>query len=179
ALESAPVLQGPPPPPVPIPSGASSIEGTVVKFGTGEPIAAADVSLQMLQGPGAAPMGPPAVIQTGADGKFAFRNLAAGNYRLVALRAEGFVVAEYGQRTPNGRCRPLLVAEGQSVSAVNMAMLPTGSISGRILDRDGEPLARAQVQALQLMYRDGRKVVKIIQSVQTNDVGEYRLFWLP
>ncbi|HTG73580.1 MAG TPA: M56 family metallopeptidase, partial [Terriglobia bacterium] len=179
ALESAPVLQGPPPPPVPIPSGASSIEGTVVKFGTGEPIAAADVSLQMLQGPGAAPMGPPAVIQTGADGKFAFRNLAAGNYRLVALRAEGFVVAEYGQRTPNGRGRPLLVAEGQSVSAVNLAMLPTGSISGRILDRDGEPLARAQVQALQLMYRDGRKVVKIIQSVQTNDVGEYRLFWLP
>jgi beta-lactamase regulating signal transducer with metallopeptidase domain len=160
-------------PPAPVAAaGAGSIEGTVVKFGTSEPIAGADVSLQMLPGP-------PTLIQTGADGKFIFRNLPAGNYRLVALRAEGFVVAEHGQQSPNGRGRPVPVAEGQTVGNIRLAMMPTGSISGRILDRDGEPLGRAQVQALQATYRQGRKILKIVQSVQTNDIGEYRLFWLP
>ena len=161
-----------------MPTGAGSIEGTVVKFGAGEPIAAADVSLQMLPGPGAI-LSPPSIIQTTTDGKFSFRNLAPGNYRLVALRAEGFVVAEHGQRTPNGRGRPVPVAEGQQVAGITLAMMPTGSISGRIVDRDGEPLGRAQVQALQATYREGRKILKIVQSVQTNNVGEYRLFWLP
>jgi beta-lactamase regulating signal transducer with metallopeptidase domain len=158
---------------------SASIEGTVVKFGTGEPIAGADVSLQTLPGPGATSIAPPTVLQSGPDGKFIFRNLSAGTYRLVALRAEGHAVAEYGQRTPNGRGRPIPVADGQRVTNVTLAMMPTGSISGRILDRDGEPLGRAQVQALQATHREGRKILKIVQSVQTNDVGEYRLFWLP
>jgi beta-lactamase regulating signal transducer with metallopeptidase domain len=167
-------------PPTVVPAaGGGSIAGIVVKFGTSEPIAAADVSLQMLPGPAATSISPPSIIQTAPDGKFSFRNLAAGNYRLVALRAEGFVVAEHGQRTPAGRGRPVPVAEGQQVANVTLAMMPTGSISGRIVDRDGEPLGRAQVQALQPAYREGRKILKIVQSVQTNDVGEYRLFWLP
>jgi protocatechuate 3,4-dioxygenase beta subunit len=173
-------LAQPQPPQGPGPAGAApqatgtaSIEGVVVKFGTSEPIGMADVSLQ--RGLGA----PPTVIQTGPDGKFAFRNLADGNYRLVALRAEGFVVAEHGQRTPNGRGRPVILAAGQRIADLTLAMLPTGSISGQILDREGEPLGRAQVQALQATYREGRKVLKIVQSVQTNDAGEYRLFWLP
>jgi beta-lactamase regulating signal transducer with metallopeptidase domain len=171
--------QSPAIPQVPVPAGAGSIEGMVVKFGTTEPIAGATVSLQRLPGPGATTMTPPANIQSGPDGRFAFPGLGAGNFRLVALRADGFVVAEFGQQTFNGRGRPIPLADGQRVSDIRLAMMPTASISGRIFDGVGEPLGRAQVQALQATYREGRKILKIIQSVQTNDVGEYRLFWLP
>jgi hypothetical protein len=161
--------------PAPALAGTGSIEGTVLKFGSTEPIAGATISLQRLSGAG----GMPTLIQSGPDGRFAYSNLAAGTFRLVALRAEGFVVAEYGQTTFNGRGRPVPLADGQKLTNVTLPMMPTGSISGRILDRDGEPLGRAQVQALQATYREGRRILKIIQSVQTNDIGEYRLFWLP
>ncbi|HET9218289.1 MAG TPA: M56 family metallopeptidase [Terriglobia bacterium] len=160
------------------PAGAGSIEGTVVKSGTTEQIPGATVSLQRIPGPGAA-VTPPTLIQSGTDGKFAFSNLAPGSYRLVALRADGFVVAEHGQQTFNGRGRPVPLLDGQRLTNVSLAMMPTGSIFGRVFDRDGDPLGRAQVQALQATYREGRRILKIIQSVQTNDVGEYRLFWLP
>jgi len=159
--------------------GAGSIEGVVVKFGTTEPIPGATVSLQRMSGPGATAGTPPTLIQSGPDGKFAFSNLPPGSFRLVALRADGFVVAEHGQQTFNGRGRPVPLVDGQRLTNVTLAMMPTGSISGRIFDRDGDPLGRAQVQALQATYREGRRILKIIQSVQTNDVGEYRLFWLP
>ncbi|HET9942179.1 MAG TPA: M56 family metallopeptidase, partial [Terriglobia bacterium] len=91
--------------------GAASIEGIVVKFGTTEPIPGATVSLQQLPGPGATAMAPPTLIQSGADGKFSFPNLPAGSFRLVALRVEGYVTAEHGQQTFNGRGRPVPLAD--------------------------------------------------------------------
>src|SRR5207247_6438037 len=38
---------------------------------------------------------------------------------------------------------------------IRLELAPTGSISGRILDSDGEPLGRVEVQALQSLYQDG------------------------
>jgi hypothetical protein len=55
----------------------------------------------------------------------------------------------------------------------------TGSISGRVYDRNGEPVAHALVMALQPWYREGQRRMQFVQAVQTNDRGEYRLFWLP
>jgi hypothetical protein len=39
-------------------------------------------------------------------------------------------------------------------------------------------LGKAQVLALRSVYRAGRRTLTIVQSVETNDRGEYRLFWL-
>src|SRR5258705_13101303 len=64
------------------------------------------------------------------------------------------------------------------MTAVQVAMAPTGSVSGCIYDRDDEPLGKAQVQALRAIYKDGRRILTIAQTVETNDRGEYRLFWL-
>ena len=61
---------------------------------------------------------------------------------------------------------------------VQLVLTPTGSISGRVYDRDG-PVGKLQVQALRPIYRDGQRTLTIVQSVQTDDRGEYRLFWLP
>jgi hypothetical protein len=39
-------------------------------------------------------------------------------------------------------------------------------------------LGNIEVQALKASYTEGRRVLKGVQWVQTNDLGEYRLFWL-
>ncbi|HYR90276.1 MAG TPA: carboxypeptidase-like regulatory domain-containing protein [Terriglobia bacterium] len=182
AAQVAPRPQGP----------AASIEGIVVKMGSGEPLAGAKVTLDAAQvspGEGAVPC-PSAPVQaypnrcapstatTGRDGKFILDNVLPGSYRLIATRTGGYVPAEYGQRSPTGEGISLEIVAGQKMTGIQLAMAPTGSIAGRVYDRDGEPLGRAQVQALRSVYRNGRRTMTIVQSVETNDRGEYRLFWL-
>jgi hypothetical protein len=59
-----------------------------------------------------------------------------------------------------------------------MMLTPAGVISGRIRDRDGDPLGAVAVQALVPVYQDGQRVMKQVQAAFTNDLGEYRLFGL-
>src|SRR5262245_43550116 len=81
----------------------ASIEGIVIKLGTGEALANASVQLNMEvspeQGPG------PAILprdqfhrtaRSDANGHFVFENVAAGVYRLIATYEGEFVPAEYG-----------------------------------------------------------------------------------
>jgi len=177
-------------------NGTASIEGIVVKMGSGEPIAGSKVTLDPSgpidpsQGPIPCPIRtagePPegclrlSTATTGADGRFVLSGIAPGSYRLIATRSGGgFVPGEYGQRSPTGEGISFNLAAGQRMMGVQLAMSPTGSISGRVVDIDGEPLGKAQVFALRSIYRDGARRMTIVQAVQTNDRGEYRLFWLP
>jgi hypothetical protein len=57
-------------------------------------------------------------------------------------------------------------------------MFPTGTIAGRITQRNGEPVVRASVQAFQYEYQDGKRTLMPVRSAVTNDLGEYRIFWL-
>src|SRR5262249_17237887 len=133
-------------------SGDASIEGVVVKWGSGEPIAGAAVELNrsefafgtmaaVLSGDPNAPR--PTNTITGSDGRFILRNIPAGNYRLSAtLAGSGYMPAEYGQRNPSKAGATLTLASGQALKDVRLAMAPTGSISGRVFDADGEPIGR-------------------------------------
>jgi protocatechuate 3,4-dioxygenase beta subunit len=152
----------------------AAIDGVVVVFGTGEPVADAEVELSKTDGPTYS-------MATGPDGRFAFQNLVPGEYRLVASRVGGFMPAEYGQRSPTGPGIPLVLAGDRRVTAIQLSMARTGSISGRIFDRDGEPVISVTVQALKATYsatQPGQRTLRIAQVVLTNDLGEYRLFWL-
>jgi Carboxypeptidase regulatory-like domain len=66
-------------------SGSASVEGIVVKLGTNEPIPGAVVELSR---PASTPNTPPEILKTatGDDGKFAFRSVIPGEYRMVATR---------------------------------------------------------------------------------------------
>jgi protocatechuate 3,4-dioxygenase beta subunit len=168
-----------------------SIEGVVTKLGTGEPIAGATVQLNrerdrsIIQSLPAMVQQDPAIafsfhrtLTTGQDGKFAFENVVPGTYRLVATRSGGYVPGEYGQRSPTGIGIPFDLTSGQKMTGIRLTLTPSGTISGRVYDRDGAPVGRAQVQALKSVYENGRRKLTIVQSVETNDRGEYRLFWL-
>jgi hypothetical protein len=179
--------------------GTSSIEGVVVKLGTNDPIPGADLELtlqssvppgptgpvtpfttaqQTQSSPTTAPI-PPYTATSGADGKFTFRNIAAGNYKLVAARIGGsFTPVEYGQRGTLGRGVFFPIANGEQKKNVRLEMAPVGSITGRILDIDNRPIGHAAVMALTPFYRNGERIVTMMALVHSDDHGEFRLFSL-
>src|SRR5262245_2922987 len=147
------------------PRRAASVEGIVTKMGSGEPVSGATVQLK---GETRGPDFQFHTATTGQDGRFVLSGVAPGTYRLYATRAGGaFVPAEYGQRTPTGQGISFELVAAQRMNGIGLAMSPTSSITGRIYDRDGEPLGHAQVQALRSIYRDGQRVMTIVQSVET------------
>src|SRR5580765_6629232 len=111
----------------------ASIEGSVVRAGTTDGIARAKVTLT----PSQSSVQGQAVIVDG-DGKFAFRGLPAGQYRLTASK-DGYVSAEYGQRGPNGSGVAITLTAQQHSTDNRIGMTSTGAIGGRIINRYGEP----------------------------------------
>jgi hypothetical protein len=75
----------------------ATVEGIVVKLGTGEPVVRAQVVLSGANG------GATGSLKTATDGngKFVVRNVPAGRYRISAAH-DGYIRAEYGQRTMGG-----------------------------------------------------------------------------
>src|SRR5262245_52831724 len=155
------------------PQDRGSIGGFIVKMGTREPLAKATVTISPVNG--ARNQSYTATTTTG--GQFIFQNLEPGQYRLSASR-NGYVRMEYGARSPNRSGLPIGLNAGQRLSDVILQLMPAGTISGRVFDRDGEPLANVAVEALKYSYQEGQRVMNVIQTARTNDLGEYRLFWL-
>jgi hypothetical protein len=120
----------------PLAPGIPGIEGTVVRWGTNDPIADVDVELVRVEGTSGYPLGPlgypPGMFSPGGrlqptypnpsdishartkgDGKFNFTNLFPGKYKLWAARADSsYYAAEYGQRDPRGSGMLFQFAEG-------------------------------------------------------------------
>jgi hypothetical protein len=153
--------------------GRGAVAGYVVKTGTGEPVAKAVVTISPFNGGRAQSY----TATTSSAGQFGFQNLEPGQYRLSVTRS-GYVRMEYGARSPNRPGLPLILSGGQTLTDVVMQIMPAGTIAGRVFDRDGEPLANVTVEALRYSYREGQRVLNGVQSARTNDLGEYRLFWL-
>jgi protocatechuate 3,4-dioxygenase beta subunit len=150
---------------------AASVRGVVINRETGRPVADAAVELHSVR-----PASPARVTTSDAEGRFVISRLAAGSYRLNARRS-GYVGAEYGQNGIHGPGVEFPLAAGQSLT-VRIAMTPTGSIGGRITDRNGQPVGNARVQAFRAAYPDGQRVLTGVKEILSNDLGEYRLFWL-
>jgi hypothetical protein len=104
---------------------------------------------------------------TDDDGRFALRGIPPGPYNILANR-DGYVQAS----------KPVVLASRDSLTNVVLEMTPTGAISGHIRNRAGEPLSNALVQAQRYTYREGRQALTNVQSARTNDLGEFRLYYL-
>jgi hypothetical protein len=152
----------------------ASIRGVVVKLGTSDPVAKAVVQLVKAGDDSVEPQ----AVATGTDGRFQFRNLAAGSYQLLATRS-GYLDTAYGQRGPSGSGRNLVIASGATIDDIRLQMTATGAISGRVFDDTGEPLANVPIQALKDSYDEGQRTLTEIKGDETNDLGEFRIFWLP
>jgi hypothetical protein len=144
----------------------AAVDGTVLKLGADDPVAGATVELSREGGTEVYS------VLTGGEGKFSFRDVAPGDYRLVATHDSGVY-------NPALYRWPIEVTAGQPVRGLRLQMALTGVITGRVFDGNGDPVAYARVFAMESVYREGRRDLNTVQSVLTNDKGEYRLFWLP
>jgi hypothetical protein len=173
-----------------------SIEGFVVSSTTNKPIAGAQVTSIKLpdRAPGAngvitgvliaqlggAPPDRPATTTDGS-GHFAFSNVDAGTYQISAT-AEGYA-REQLVPPPNrqtGMNTSITVGAGQAANSVVLHLTPGGTISGRVTGGNGEPLVGMDVRLVRATYQiNGQRNLVQVGTSQTNDRGEYRLFWMP
>src|SRR5262249_1430756 len=93
-----------------------------------------------------------------------------------AVERNGYVTAEYGQRTISDPGAILTLTPGTNRTGLIFRMVSAAVISGRIFDDDGEPVPNAIVTAARDAYREGKRTLAIEASAQTNDLGEYRLY---
>jgi hypothetical protein len=152
-----------------------AIEGVVLNDKTGEPVIGAQVEMR-----GNITSIPPRPqefdpVNTGADGKFRFKDLHAGTYRL-RVTANGFVEQAYGQRAVNGPGRALFLASGQVVRDAAFRLMPTGSVSGRIFDENGMPAVGAPVQLFRPVYTPEGRTMQSGGTANADDRGEYRIY---
>ena len=148
------------------------VSGMVVKMADGAPLRKAHLSLKSLDDPNRV-----IAAVTDADGRFALRDIDPGPYRLSVSRV-GFVTEEYGQRKPTAPGAVLTLQPGQQLKDLLFRLIPAGVIAGRIFDDDGEPLPSVAVEASRQVYSEGKRSRTTASRVETNDLGEYRLYGL-
>jgi len=153
-----------------VPAGTGSIGGRVVAGDTGRPLKRARV---IVSGGGR-----PHATTTDEQGRFKIAALPAASYTISASKT-GFVDSVFGQRRALQTGTPIELADGQQVGNVELKLARGGVITGRVLDEDGEPLARALVTILRQQYLRGEKQLTTVGTDQSDDRGQYRVFGLP
>ncbi len=148
------------------------IEGKVLEAVTGDPLVKARVLLAAVKEKSD---GYHAV--TDAAGKFAIKEITPGQYKMMVMK-RGYVDQEYGERESSGTGSLLTLGPGQKMTAIIFRMVATATISGRVLDAEGEPVPHAEVEAMREGGGGVRGYFSRSSEAQTDDRGEYRIFGL-
>lgn len=157
------------------------VEGQITNAG-GEPLKKAMVRLQgtfTSQPPVAGmPVLPTSYTsETDAAGHFVFEEVDPGRYTLSAERT-GYVRTAYGARSTSSPAIPVNLAAGQKLTGLSIKLTPQGTITGRVLDEDGDPVGRAQVMVSRMQYQNGRKALMPAGSASSLPDGTYQVFGL-
>jgi hypothetical protein len=175
---------GPPPPPRPpappmgnvkLASGTASISGRVIAE-TGRPVRRAQVRVTApeLGGRGR-------TASTDAGGRYRIADLPAGRYT-ISVTSGGHLPTEYGQRRFGESGTPLAVGEGEAHAKIDFTLRRAATITGRVVDESGLPLAGAVLYAMQPRFVQGRRQMIPLAGgtgIQTDDTGQYRLHGVP
>ena len=121
-----------------------------------------------------------APARTNGSGQFSFRDLEPGTY-LFHASAEGYAQQEYSPRpgAQTAISASIDLTAGQTSKGTVFRLTPGGTLSGRVTGSSGEPLVNIEVSLLRSAYdAEGRKTLQQRGTTQTNDRGEYRIFWI-
>ncbi|SPE39954.1 exported hypothetical protein [Candidatus Sulfopaludibacter sp. SbA3] len=168
------------------------VEGRVADAVTGRPIRNAEVILRGLTRSGDPPDTDNYVAETDANGHFLVPAMVPGKYEVMASR-NGYVRRIPGRPWEPGAMAQVTAGEGGH-AVVALKLVPTGVISGRIVNLNGEPVAGATVEAMQEAYESNdslaagavwwglpaaaRRQLQARGGATSDDRGEYRIFGL-
>ena len=142
-----------------------SIDGVVTNSVTAEPLKKVQIALRTRDSQTTA--------ITDATGHFHFDNVNPDSYSISAERPR---FMEPG--APLGGPYSITVGDEQHVRDVALKLMPLGAISGHVLDDDGDAIVRAGVNVLRYVYGPGRKQLKSVAYVESNDLGEFEALFL-
>ena len=112
---------------------------------------------------------------TDATGNYSVVGLAAGSYKVAFNRSSGYAQeeAQFYQNKPESagvsQAQAIPVTTGQSVQNIDAVLTPGGSVTGTVLNKAGQPMANAFVQAY---TPDGSLVTR---ATTTDAAGKYSI----
>lgn len=166
---------------------ATVVTGQVVDAETGRAIPGALVTVARTMAALGAPSGAagdrPAAPQdlqllTTGSGRFVVADVHPGAMTL-SVTAGGYLPGGYGQRTPAGSTRALIIEEGRRPDPVTIRLWRPAAIEGHLLDEAGEPIVGVTVRGLRRLPAGGRQTLTAQQTATTDDRGVFRLSGLP
>ena len=110
-------------------------------------------------------------------GRFVFLAVPSGRFSVTAQKP-GYVRGQYGARTPGGPGAPVVLAAGQRLDTLTVAVARGGVITGTIFDPDGSPTAGVAVRALRVMTQSGERRLVQVGGDSSDDRGVYRIYQL-
>jgi len=159
-------------PSMPPPTGTASISGSVVAADDGHPLALANVVLI-----GTA-TGTLKLTSTDRNGQFVFANLAGDRY-LVAASKPPYIGAVAGARRAARPGTPMLVASGQPLKDVTVALPRGATIAGTIYDEAGQPAIGASVILQQWKMQGDERALGVpsgFGAATVDETGHYRFY---
>jgi len=166
--------------------GAAMIEGVVIDATSSQPLGNVQVALWST---GTSPI---ASAITDAQGHFTLETTQSGRFRVAPTR-NGYIYSYPGQTHVSGEPGIWIqVSSGNPLHGLELRMALPGSISGRVLKSDGQPLVgNAGSVALQRYTygSDGKRTLGWVPGIsyagaggsfqRTDDRGQFRLYDLP
>ncbi|HML18134.1 MAG TPA: carboxypeptidase-like regulatory domain-containing protein [Bryobacteraceae bacterium] len=150
------------------PAGRGVISGTVVDSASGDPVRKAIVTVTWQGTPRSW-----ATAATDGSGNFRFEGLPAGKYDLRARKA-GVGEAAYGAKSARELGELITLGGGETLSGLELRILHSASISGRVFDPEGDPVVGANVALLRPGRSLGARILANYIQTSTDDRGEYR-----
>jgi hypothetical protein len=108
-------------------------------------------------------------------GEFAITSVANGHYTLIADKA-GYLRQAYGAKAGSLEGTVLVLAAGNTIADLELEMSPTGGVSGRTLDENGDPVRGVMVRALQRRYTGAGPGISVMAATTSNAIGEFNIF---
>jgi len=146
----------------------AAIGGVVLNDATGAPIRRAAITLSTLDD---TPL--EALTFSESNGAFGFNTIPPGKYQL-RVDLDGFQQAWFGASTSTRPPATLKLAAGDIRYGITFRLRPLGSISGVVLDPDGDPIRNAQLRLLKSVWERLKPTYNNERWASTDDRGRYR-----
>jgi protocatechuate 3,4-dioxygenase beta subunit len=142
----------------------ASLQGTVVKEPSGEPLKKAIIELIAEN----QEEGGNYTATSDQDGHFSIPEIQSGRYRMFVERT-GFLEVDEKRRRSEGLL--ISLAAGQELKDQTLHMLAAAVVTGRVIDEDGDAMANVEISVL----RRKASTFEPAGSAHTDDLGEYRV----